>query len=265
MKPAGKLNEVRINEIDLDVVSQGRPEELNIVVDSDTVPAVIVSNLVNYVPASVSSPMKQSECAQVYSLPAAGTQIRPVCPVPLDEIELEPTLGPPKLVVSATWVDARPPVYLVSHPYAFPAEPLPADVAALAVSAHEVELVSIMRFRRWPGSLRRFCLGVEPLRRSCHSGSTRLCFLLRPANRGSTHRVKRKVCEKVWYECGTHDHAREMKGIFEGWRVAEDPIQAISDEGVIGGSIFQSDRCFRASGVRRVSSDPRSKGYRVNN
>ena len=60
VEPAGKLNEVRINEINLDVASQSRQEELDIVADSGTVPAVIVSNLVNYVPASVSSPVKQS-------------------------------------------------------------------------------------------------------------------------------------------------------------------------------------------------------------
>ena len=59
VKPAGKLNEVKINEMDLDVVSQGRPKELDIVVDSG---AVIVSNLVNYVLASVNSPMKPIVC-----------------------------------------------------------------------------------------------------------------------------------------------------------------------------------------------------------
>ena len=71
-------------------------------------PAAIASNLVNYVPASVNPLMKQSVCAPVYSLPAASTRILPVCSVPPDEIESEPALGAPKLVVSATWVDERP-------------------------------------------------------------------------------------------------------------------------------------------------------------
>ena len=61
------------------MVSQGRPEELDIVVDCGAVPAVIVSNLVNYVSASVNSLMKPSVCAPVDFLPAASTQIIPVC------------------------------------------------------------------------------------------------------------------------------------------------------------------------------------------
>ena len=48
------------------MVSQGRPEELDIVVDSGAVPAVIVYNLVNYVSASVNSLMKQCVCTCLF-------------------------------------------------------------------------------------------------------------------------------------------------------------------------------------------------------
>ena len=101
------------------------------------------------------------------------------------------------------------------------------------MSAPEVELVSneVPPLSRIIGALLPVSRAIEKI--MCPSGSTKLCFLLRPANHGSTHRVKRKACEKVWYECGTHDYARDMKVIFEEWRVAKDPIQAMRDEGFI--------------------------------
>ena len=187
-------------------------------------------------------------CTPADCLPSTSTQIIPVCSGPPDEIELEPARGPDELVVIADWVDARPQIAFVSHPLAFPSEPLPADVAALAVSAPEGELVS----SEVP-PLARIIEALLPGRRAiekvmCPLRSTKLCFFLRPANHGSARGVKRKACEKVWYECGTHDHAREMKKKFEGWRVAENPLQAIRDEEEFGGNRFRGDRCFRAFG-----------------
>ena len=125
------------------MVSQGRPEELDIVVDSGAVPAVIVSNLINYVSASVNSLMKPSVCTPVDFLPAASTQIIPVCSVPPDEKELEPTLGLEELFVSTNLVNVSvPPICTVAHADVITTGQSPADIAAVAVSAHEVELVS---------------------------------------------------------------------------------------------------------------------------
>ena len=61
----------------------------------------------------------------------------------------------------------------------------------------------------------------------CHLTSTKLCFLLRPANSGSTHRVPQEACEKAILECGSHENAKDMKIIFEEWRAAKNPIQRI--------------------------------------
>ena len=126
-----------------------------------------------------------------------------------------------------------PPICSVAHADVITTGPSPADVAAVAVSDHEVELVSdeVSPLARIIRALLPGSRAIEKI--MCPSRSTKLCFFLRPANHGSTNRVKRKACEKVWYECGTHDYARDMKVIFEEWRVAEDPIQAIRDEGFI--------------------------------
>ena len=76
-------------------------------------------------------------------MPAASTQIIPVCFVPPGEMELEPTLGLEELFVSTNLVNVRvPPICSVAHADVITTGPSPADVAAVAVSAPEVELVS---------------------------------------------------------------------------------------------------------------------------
>ena len=138
-------------------------------------------------------------CAPVYFLPAS-TQIIPVCSVPPDEKELEPTLGLEELFVSTNLVNASvPPICSVAHADVITTGLSPADVAAVAVSAPEVELVSdeVSPLARIIRALLPGSKAIEKI--MCPSRSTNLCFFLRPANHGSTHRVKLKACEKVWY------------------------------------------------------------------
>ena len=120
---------------------QKDPNELDVVVNSVGVPAVIVSNVVS-VEEHVGSPMKPSVCT-VDFLSAAGTDILPVCAVSPSEIELEPTLGLAELFWSTNFIDASvPPRGSVAHADARPVESLPTDVTVRHLSTSEVKLVS---------------------------------------------------------------------------------------------------------------------------
>ena len=202
-KPTEGTGVVRTNELELGVSSQNGSNELDIVVDSVEVPAVTNVDVVKNVEEFGSGQMKQNVCTSVEVLDAAGTRILPVC---------------------------APQSCSVEHADVRAAEQLPTHGTVLDVLTPEAELIGDEE-----SSLTKLIRHFIPRDRvtekiKCHLKATELVVLLRPANNGSTKKMPREACEKVILQCGTHENAKEMKAVFEEWRVAEDPIRGMLDD-----------------------------------